>query len=158
MMLHGGASLKLDDAPLPLFGGKIDVEIVKRQIPLLPNRLLFKRKVQGDGRFVSFIFDMEGCEEQLRSHLEYEDYTHVQTMVLCLDSGTYNSIEGILHCFDEIPLYELKQVCILCTDDSCSSHVVPVRLSTSFVRERTRAWMSPALDRIGVYSPSSFLL
>ena len=119
-MLHGGAPLKLDDAPLPLFGNKIDVEIVKRQIPLLPNRLLFRRKVQGDGRFVSFIFDMEGCEEQLRSYLEYEDYTHVQTMLLCLDSGTYNAIDGILHCFDEIPLYELKQVCIVCTDDCCS--------------------------------------
>lgn len=147
-MLHGGAPLKLDDAPLPLFGNKIDVEIVKRQIPLLPNRLLFRRKVQGDGRFVSFIFDMEGCEEQLRSYLEYEDYTHVQTMLLCLDSGTYNSIDGILHCFDEIPLYELKQVCI----------VFPVRLSKSFVRERTRSWMAPALERIGVYSSSSFLL
>lgn len=147
-MLHGGAPLKLDDAPLPLFGNKIDVEIVKRQIPLLPNRLLFKRKVQGDGRFVSFVFDMEGCEEQLRSHLEYEDYTHVQTMLLCLDSGTYNSIDGILHCFDEIPLYELKQVCI----------VFPVRLSKSFVRERTRSWMAPSLERIGVYSSSSFLL
>ena len=147
-MLHGGAPLKLDDAPLPLFGNKIDVEIVKRQIPLLPNRLLFKRKVQGDGRFVSFIFDMEGCEEQLRSYLEYEDYTHVQTMLLCLDSGTYDSIDGILHCFDEIPLCELKQVCI----------VFPVRLSKSFVRERTRSWMAPALERIGVYSSSSFLL
>ena len=147
-MLHGGAPLKLDDAPLPLFGNKIDVEIVKRQIPLLPNRLLFKRKVQGDGRFVSFIFDMEGCEEQLRSHLEYEDYTHVQTMLLCLDSGTYDSIDGILHCFDEIPLYELKQVCI----------VFPVRLSKSFVRERTRSWMAPSLERIGVYSSSSFVL
>ena len=147
-MLHGGAPLKLDDAPLPLFGNKIDVEIVKRQIPLLPNRLLFRRKVQSDGRFVSFIFDMEGCEEQLRSHLEYEDYTHVQTMLLCLDSGTYNAIDGILHCFDEIPLYELKQVCIVCT----------VRLSKSFVRERTRSWMAPALERIGVYSSSSFLL
>ena len=147
-MLHGGAPLKLDDAPLPLFGNKIDVEIVKRQIPLLPNRLLFKRKVQGDGRFVSFVFDMEGCEEQLRSHLEYEDYTHVQTMLLCLDSGTYNSVDGILHCFDEIPLYELKQVCI----------VFPVRLSKSFVRERTRSWMAPSLERIGVYSSSSFLL
>ena len=147
-MLHGGAPLKLDDAPLPLFGNKIDVEIVKRQIPLLPNRLLFRRKVQSDGRFVSFVFDMEGCEEQLRSHLEYEDYTHVQTMLLCLDSGTYNSIDGILHCFDEIPLYELKQVCI----------VFPVRLSKSFVRERTRSWMAPALERIGVYSSSSFLL
>ena len=147
-MLHGGAPLKLDDAPLPLFGNKIDVEIVKRQIPLLPNRLLFRRKVQSDGRFVSFIFDMEGCEEQLRSHLEYEDYTHVQTMLLCLDSGTYNAIDGILHCFDEIPLYELKQVCI----------VFPVRLSKSFVRERTRSWMAPALERIGVYSSSSFLL
>ena len=147
-MLHGGAPLKLDDAPLPLFGNKIDVEIVKRQIPLLPNRLLFRRKVQSDGRFVSFIFDMEGCEEQLRSHLEYEDYTHVQTMLLCLDSGTYNSIDGILHCFDEIPLYELKQVCI----------VFPVRLSKSFVRERTRSWMAPSLERIGVYSSSSFVL
>ena len=147
-MLHGGAPLKLDDAPLPLFGNKIDVEIVKRQIPLLPNRLLFRRKVQSDGRFVSFIFDMEGCEEQLRSYLEYEDYTHVQTMLLCLDSGTYDSIDGILHCFDEIPLYELKQVCI----------VFPVRLSKSFVRERTRSWMAPALERIGVYSSSSFLL
>ena len=147
-MLHGGAPLKLDDAPLPLFGNKIDVEIVKRQIPLLPNRLLFRRKVQSDGRFVSFIFDMEGCEEQLRSYLEYEDYTHVQTMLLCLDSGTYNAIDGILHCFDEIPLYELKQVCI----------VFPVRLSKSFVRERTRSWMAPALERIGVYSSSSFLL
>ena len=147
-MLHGGAPLKLDDAPLPLFGNKIDVEIVKRQIPLLPNRLLFRRKVQSDGRFVSFVFDMEGCEEQLRSHLEYEDYTHVQTMLLCLDSGTYDSIDGILHCFDEIPLYELKQVCI----------VFPVRLSKSFVRERTRAWMAPSLERIGVYSSSSFLL
>lgn len=147
-MLHGGAPLKLDDAPLPLFGNKIDVEIVKRQIPLLPNRLLFRRKVQSDGRFVSFVFDMEGCEEQLRSHLEYEDYTHVQTMLLCLDSGTYNSIDGILHCFDEIPLYELKQVCI----------VFPVRLSKSFVRERTRSWMAPSLERIGVYSSSSFLL
>ena len=147
-MLHGGAPLKLDDAPLPLFGNKIDVEIVKRQIPLLPNRLLFRRKVQSDGRFVSFVFDMEGCEEQLRSHLEYEDYTHVQTMLLCLDSGTYNSIDGILHCFDEIPLYELKQVCI----------VFPVRLSKSFVRERTRSWMAPALERIGVYSSSSFVL
>ena len=147
-MLHGGAPLKLDDAPLPLFGNKIDVEIVKRQIPLLPNRLLFKRKVQGDGRFVSFIFDMEGCEEQLRSYLEYEDYTHVQTMLLCLDSGTYNAIDGILHCFDEIPLYELKQVCI----------VFPVRLSKSFVRERTRSWMAPSLERIGVYSSSSFVL
>lgn len=147
-MLHGGAPLKLDDAPLPLFGNKIDVEIVKRQIPLLPNRLLFRRKVQSDGRFVSFIFDMEGCEEQLRSYLEYEDYTHVQTMLLCLDSGTYNSIDGILHCFDEIPLYELKQVCI----------VFPVRLSKSFVRERTRSWMAPALERIGVYSSSSFVL
>ena len=147
-MLHGGAPLKLDDAPLPLFGNKIDVEIVKRQIPLLPNRLLFRRKVQGDGRFVSFIFDMEGCEEQLRSYLEYEDYTHVQTMLLCLDSGTYNSIDGILHCFDEIPLYELKQVCI----------VFPVRLSKSFVRERTRSWMAPSLERIGVYSSSSFVL
>lgn len=147
-MLHGGAPLKLDDAPLPLFGNKIDVEIVKRQIPLLPNRLLFRRKVQGDGRFVSFIFDMEGCEEQLRSYLEYEDYTHVQTMLLCLDSGTYNAIDGILHCFDEIPLYELKQVCI----------VFPVRLSKSFVRERTRSWMAPSLERIGVYSSSSFLL
>lgn len=147
-MLHGGAPLKLDDAPLPLFGNKIDVEIVKRQIPLLPNRLLFRRKVQSDGRFVSFVFDMEGCEEQLRSHLEYEDYTHVQTMLLCLDSGTYNSIDAILHCFDEIPLYELKQVCI----------VFPVRLSKSFVRERTRSWMAPALERIGVYSSSSFLL
>ena len=146
-MLHGGAPLKLDDAPLPLFGNKIDVEIVKRQIPLLPNRLLFRRKVQSDGRFVSFIFDMEGCEEQLRSYLEYEDYTHVQTMLLCLDSGTYNAIDGILHCFDEIPLYELKQVCI----------VFPVRLSKSFVRERTRSWMAPALERIGVYSSSSFL-
>ena len=147
-MLHGGAPLKLDDAPLPLFGNKIDVEIVKRQIPLLPNRLLFRRKVQGDGRFVSFIFDMEGCEEQLRSYLEYEDYTHVQTMLLCLDSGTYDSIDGILHCFDEIPLYELKQVCI----------VFPVRLSKSFVRERTRSWMAPSLERIGVYSSSSFVL
>ena len=147
-MLHGGAPLKLDDAPLPLFGNKIDVEIVKRQIPLLPNRLLFRRKVQSDGRFVSFVFDMEGCEEQLRSYLEYEDYTHVQTMLLCLDSGTYDSIDGILHCFDEIPLYELKQVCI----------VFPVRLSKSFVRERTRSWMAPALERIGVYSSSSFLL
>ena len=147
-MLHGGAPLKLDDAPLPLFGNKIDVEIVKRQIPLLPNRLLFRRKVQSDGRFVSFVFDMEGCEEQLRSHLEYEDYTHVQTMLLCLDSGTYNSIDGILHCFDEIPLYELKQVCI----------VFPVRLSKSFVRERTRSWMAPSLERIGVYSSSSFVL
>lgn len=147
-MLHGGAPLKLDDAPLPLFGNKIDVEIVKRQIPLLPNRLLFRRKVQSDGRFVSFVFDMEGCEEQLRSHLEYEDYTHVQTMLLCLDSGTYNAIDGILHCFDEIPLYELKQVCI----------VFPVRLSKSFVRERTRSWMAPALERIGVYSSSSFVL
>lgn len=147
-MLHGGAPLKLDDAPLPLFGNKIDVEIVKRQIPLLPNRLLFRRKVQSDGRFVSFVFDMEGCEEQLRSYLEYEDYTHVQTMLLCLDSGTYNSIDGILHCFDEIPLYELKQVCI----------VFPVRLSKSFVRERTRSWMAPALERIGVYSSSSFVL
>lgn len=147
-MLHGGAPLKLDDAPLPLFGNKIDVEIVKRQIPLLPNRLLFRRKVQSDGRFVSFVFDMEGCEEQLRSYLEYEDYTHVQTMLLCLDSGTYNSIDGILHCFDEIPLYELKQVCI----------VFPVRLSKSFVRERTRSWMAPSLERIGVYSSSSFLL
>ena len=147
-MLHGGAPLKLDDAPLPLFGNKIDVEIVKREIPLLPNRLLFRRKVQSDGRFVSFVFDMEGCEEQLRSHLEYEDYTHVQTMLLCLDSGTYNSIDGILHCFDEIPLYELKQVCI----------VFPVRLSKSFVRERTRSWMAPALERIGVYSSSSFVL
>lgn len=147
-MLHGGAPLKLDDAPLPLFGNKIDVEIVKRQIPLLPNRLLFRRKVQSDGRFVSFIFDMEGCEEQLRSHLEYEDYTHVQTMLLCLDSGTYNAIDGILHCFDEIPLYELKQVCI----------VFPVRLSKSFVRERTRSWMAPSLERIGVYSSSSFVL
>lgn len=147
-MLHGGAPLKLDDAPLPLFGNKIDVEIVKRQIPLLPNRLLFRRKVQGDGRFVSFVFDMEGCEEQLRSYLEYEDYTHVQTMLLCLDSGTYDSIDGILHCFDEIPLYELKQVCI----------VFPVRLSKSFVRERTRSWMAPALERIGVYSSSSFVL
>ena len=147
-MLHGGAPLKLDDAPLPLFGNKIDVEIVKRQIPLLPNRLLFRRKVQSDGRFVSFIFDMEGCEEQLRSYLEYEDYTHVQTMLLCLDSGTYDSIDGILHCFDEIPLYELKQVCI----------VFPVRLSKSFVRERTRSWMAPSLERIGVYSSSSFLL
>lgn len=147
-MLHGGAPLKLDDAPLPLFGNKIDVEIVKRQIPLLPNRLLFRRKVQSDGRFVSFIFDMEGCEEQLRSYLEYEDYTHVQTMLLCLDSGTYDSIDGILHCFDEIPLYELKQVCI----------VFPVRLSKSFVRERTRSWMAPALERIGVYSSSSFVL
>lgn len=147
-MLHGGAPLKLDDAPLPLFGNKIDVEIVKRQIPLLPNRLLFRRKVQSDGRFVSFVFDMEGCEEQLRSYLEYEDYTHVQTMLLCLDSGTYNAIDGILHCFDEIPLYELKQVCI----------VFPVRLSKSFVRERTRSWMAPALERIGVYSSSSFLL
>ena len=147
-MLHGGAPLKLDDAPLPLFGNKIDVEIVKRQIPLLPNRLLFRRKVQSDGRFVSFIFDMEGCEEQLRSYLEYEDYTHVQTMLLCLDSGTYNAIDGILHCFDEIPLYELKQVCI----------VFPVRLSKSFVRERTRSWMAPSLERIGVYSSSSFLL
>ena len=147
-MLHGGAPLKLDDAPLPLFGNKIDVEIVKRQIPLLPNRLLFKRKVQSDGRFVSFIFDMEGCEEQLRSYLEYEDYTHVQTMLLCLDSGTYNAIDGILHCFDEIPLYELKQVCI----------VFPVRLSKSFVRERTRSWMAPSLERIGVYSSSSFVL
>ena len=147
-MLHGGAPLKLDDAPLPLFGNKIDVEIVKRQIPLLPNRLLFRRKVQSDGRFVSFIFDMEGCEEQLRSYLEYEDYTHVQTMLLCLDSGTYNAIDGILHCFDEIPLYELKQVCI----------VFPVRLSKSFVRERTRSWMAPALERIGVYSSSSFVL
>ena len=147
-MLHGGAPLKLDDAPLPLFGNKIDVEIVKRQIPLLPNRLLFRRKVQSDGRFVSFVFDMEGCEEQLRSHLEYEDYTHVQTMLLCLDSGTYDSIDGILHCFDEIPLYELKQVCI----------VFPVRLSKSFVRERTRLWMAPSLERIGVYSSSSFVL
>lgn len=147
-MLHGGAPLKLDDAPLPLFGNKIDVEIVKRQIPLLPNRLLFRRKVQSDGRFVSFIFDMEGCEEQLRSYLEYEDYTHVQTMLLCLDSGTYDSIDGILHCFDEIPLYELKQVCI----------VFPVRLSKSFVRERTRSWMAPSLERIGVYSSSSFVL
>ena len=147
-MLHGGAPLKLDDAPLPLFGNKIDVEIVKRQIPLLPNRLLFRRKVQSDGRFVSFVFDMEGCEEQLRSHLEYEDYTHVQTMLLCLDSGAYNSIDGILHCFDEIPLYELKQVCI----------VFPVRLSKSFVRERTRSWMAPSLERIGVYSSSSFVL
>ena len=147
-MLHGGAPLKLDDAPLPLFGNKIDVEIVKRQIPLLPNRLLFRRKVQSDGRFVSFIFDMEGCEEQLRSYLEYEDYTHVQTMLLCLDSGTYNAIDGILHCFDEIPLYELKQVCI----------VFPVRLSKSFVRERTRSWMAPSLERIGVYSSSSFVL
>ena len=147
-MLHGGAPLKLDDAPLPLFGNKIDVEIVKRQIPLLPNRLLFRRKVQSDGRFVSFVFDMEGCEEQLRSYLEYEDYTHVQTMLLCLDSGTYNAIDGILHCFDEIPLYELKQVCI----------VFPVRLSKSFVRERTRSWMAPALERIGVYSSSSFVL
>ena len=147
-MLHGGAPLKLDDAPLPLFGNKIDVEIVKRQIPLLPNRLLFRRKVQSDGRFVSFVFDMEGCEEQLRSHLEYEDYTHVQTMLLCLDSGTYDSIDGILHCFDEIPLYELKQVCI----------VFPVRLSKSFVRERTRSWMAPSLERIGVYSSSSFVL
>ena len=147
-MLHGGAPLKLDDAPLPLFGNKIDVEIVKRQIPLLPNRLLFRRKVQSDGRFVSFVFDMEGCEEQLRSHLEYEDYTHVQTMLLCLDSGTYNAIDGILHCFDEIPLYELKQVCI----------VFPVRLSKSFVRERTRSWMAPSLERIGVYSSSSFVL
>ena len=147
-MLHGGAPLKLDDAPLPLFGNKIDVEIVKRQIPLLPNRLLFRRKVQSDGRFVSFVFDMEGCEEQLRSHLEYEDYTHVQTMLLCLDSGTYNSIDAILHCFDEIPLYELKQVCI----------VFPVRLSKSFVRERTRSWMAPSLERIGVYSSSSFVL
>ena len=147
-MLHGGAPLKLDDAPLPLFGNKIDVEIVKRQIPLLPNRLLFRRKVQSDGRFVSFVFDMEGCEEQLRSHLEYKDYTHVQTMLLCLDSGTYNSIDGILHCFDEIPLYELKQVCI----------VFPVRLSKSFVRERTRSWMAPSLERIGVYSSSSFVL
>ena len=147
-MLHGGAPLKLDDAPLPLFGNKIDVEIVKRQIPLLPNRLLFRRKVQSDGRFVSFIFDMEGCEEQLRSYLEYEDYTHVQTMLLCLDSGTYNAIDGILHCFDEIPLYELKQVYI----------VFPVRLSKSFVRERTRSWMAPALERIGVYSSSSFVL
>ena len=157
-MLHGGAPLKLDDAPLPLFGNKIDVEIVKRQIPLLPNRLLFRRKVQSDGRFVSFVFDMEGCEEQLRSHLEYEDYTHVQTMLLCLDSGTYNAIDGILHCFDEIPLYELKQVCIVCKDDCCSSHVVPVRLSKSFVRERTRSWMAPSLERIGVYSSSSFVL
>ena len=147
-MLHGGAPLKLDDAPLPLFGNKIDVEIVKRQIPLLPNRLLFRRKVQSDGRFVSFVFDMEGCEEQLRSHLEYKDYTHVQTMLLCLDSGTYNSIDAILHCFDEIPLYELKQVCI----------VFPVRLSKSFVRERTRSWMAPSLERIGVYSSSSFVL
>ena len=147
-MLHGGAPLKLDDAPLPLFGNKIDVEIVKRQSPLLPNRLLFRRKVQSDGRFVSFVFDMEGCEEQLRSHLEYEDYTHVQTMLLCLDSGTYDSIDGILHCFDEIPLYELKQVCI----------VFPVRLSKSFVRERTRSWMAPSLERIGVYSSSSFVL
>ena len=147
-MLHGGAPLKLVDAPLPLFGNKIDVEIVKRQIPLLPNRLLFRRKVQSDGRFVSFVFDMEGCEEQLRSYLEYEDYTHVQTMLLCLDSGTYNAIDGILHCFDEIPLYELKQVCI----------VFPVRLSKSFVRERTRSWMAPALERIGVYSSSSFVL
>ena len=147
-MLHGGAPLKLDDAPLPLFGNKIDVEIVKRHIPLLPNRLLFRRKVQSDGRFVSFVFDMEGCEEQLRSYLEYEDYTHVQTMLLCLDSGTYDSIDGILHCFDEIPLYELKQVCI----------VFPVRLSKSFVRERTRSWMAPALERIGVYSSSSFVL
>ena len=147
-MLHGGAPLKLDDAPLPLFGNKIDVEIVKRQIPLLPNRLLFRRKVQSDGRFVSFVFDMEGCEEQLRSYLEYEDYTHVQTMLLCLDSGTYNAIDGILHCFDEIPLYELKQVCI----------VFPVRLSKSFVRERTRSWMAPSLERIGVYSSSSFVL
>ena len=124
------------------------MEIVKRQIPLLPNRLLFRRKVQSDGRFVSFVFDMEGCEEQLRSHLEYEDYIHVQTMLLCLDSGTYDSIDGILHCFDEIPLYELKQVCI----------VFPVRLSKSFVRERTRSWMAPSLERIGVYSSSSFVL
>ena len=97
---------------------------------------------------MSFIFDMEGCEEQLRSYLEYEDYTHVQTMLLCLDSGTYNAIDGILHCFDEIPLYELKQVCI----------VFPVRLSKSFVRERTRSWMAPSLERIGVYSSSSFVL
>lgn len=104
----------LSDEPMSTAASNINVEFVKRQSPLFPNRLPFRRVVSTDGRCASFYFDMPECEEQLRSLLEIGDHTATETLQLFLSEAAYARIGALLHCFDGIPLPRLERLLILC--------------------------------------------
>ena len=104
----------LSDEPMSTAASNINVEFVKRQLPLFPNRLPFRRVVSTGGKCASFYFDMPECEEQLRSLLEIEDHSATETLQLFLSEAAYARIGALLHCFDGITLSHLERLLILC--------------------------------------------